>query len=335
MRDPRDLYAFESADVIASVPRRSLVLVHGLPGLVDAGSACRIASTYLRDSLRHVRLVTFDADELLDYRGSRPQAVFDGGAYTSVDMPDMALYLMYDDADRPFLYLDGLEPDLQWRRLAQALIDLVEFFEVEQVIGMSAIPMAVPHTRAIELIAHANPAADVPPVGESPGEIIVPASFGALLEHELGRAGHPARGFAAQIPHYLTRTEFPAGALALLRRVSDASGLELPLVDLGDLAEAAGAALESTLADNGDVQSIVTALEEQRDAQQAEGQGVFPTTMDLPTGDEIADHFERFLAGEGGEEHGHPSSDEGPGSPSGDGPQTGGPGDERPRGETD
>src|SRR5690625_4035380 len=132
MRDPRDLYRFESAEVLAAVPRDGLTLVHALPGMVDAGSACRIASTYLRDELRHLRLVTFDADELLDYRGSRPQAVFDGTSYTSVDIPDLTLWLMYDEADRPFLFLDGPEPDLQWRRLAEALTALVEFFDVEQ-----------------------------------------------------------------------------------------------------------------------------------------------------------------------------------------------------------
>lgn len=218
MRDPRDLYAFESAEVVAAVPRRGLTLVHALPGIVDAGESCRIAAAYLRDSLRNVRLVTFDADELLDYRGSRPQAVFDGASFRSVELPEMALYLVYDESDRPFLLLDGPEPDLQWRRLAQAITDLVEYFDVESVVSMNAVPMAVPHTRPIGLIAHANRQArerDGIAAGDDETEIIVPASFGAPLERELERAGHPAQGFAAQIPHYLTRSDFPAGALAL------------------------------------------------------------------------------------------------------------------------
>jgi hypothetical protein len=299
MRDPRDLYDFEAADVIAAVPRTRLTLVHALPGLIDAGSASRIASTYLRDSLRHVRLVRFDTDELLDYRGSRPQAVFDGVAYTSVSVPEMSLYLMYDDVDRPFLFLDGPEPDLQWRRFSQALIDLVEFFEVDRVISMSAVPMAVPHTRPIAMITHANdPSLVAAEPLESDTEIVVPASFGALLERDLGATDHPALGYVAQIPHYLTRTDFPAGALALLRRVSEAAGLDLPLVDLGDLTDAAGAALESTLADNEEVRGIVEALEAQYDAQEDDGRTAFSTTMDMPTGDEIAEHFARFLAGQ-------------------------------------
>lgn len=317
MRDPRDLYRYEDAEVLAAVPRTGLTLVHALPGLVDAGNACRIASTYLRDELRHLRLVTFDMDELLDYRGSRPQAVFDGTSYTSVDITELTLSLMYDEADRPFLFLDGPEPDLQWRRLSEALIDLVEFFDVERVVGMQAVPMAVPHTRPIGLIAHANDpsllgrpgARPTPAPGTTPGtdgeegsEIVVPAAFGALLEHQLGRADHPAMGYAAQIPHYLTRTDFPAGALALLRRVSDAAGLDLPLVHLGDLTDAATVALQGTLEQNGEVRQIVSALEEQYDSLSEGGDASsLATTMDLPTADEIGEHFERFLADHDGD----------------------------------
>ncbi|MDO5663159.1 MAG: PAC2 family protein, partial [Brachybacterium sp.] len=302
-----DLYSFAPSEVIAAAPRGGLTLVHALPGIVDAGNSCRIAAAYLKDSLRHVRLVTFDADELIDYRGSRPQAVFDGVSYTSVEIPEVALYLMYDEADRPFLLLDGPEPDLQWRRFSQAIIDLVEFFEVDRVVSMHAIPMAVPHTRPIGLIAHANDPSLLdassdddavrPDMSDQDTEIIVPASFSALLERELGRAEHAALGYAAQIPHYLTRSDFPAGALALLRRVSTATGLELPLVELGDLTDAASNALSESLSDNEEVGGIVTTLEQQYDAMRDETGGAgIATTMDMPTADEIGDHFERFLA---------------------------------------
>lgn len=312
MRDPRDLYSFESTEVLEAVPRSGLTLVHALPGVVDAGNACHIAADYLRDELRHLRLVSFDVDELLDYRGARPRATFDGSSYVEVELPELTLWLMYDERDQPFLFLDGPEPDLQWRRLTEALIDLIEYFDVERVVGMQAVPMAVPHTRPIGLFAHANdpallrrpgagptPAPGTMPAGDGDEstELIIPATFSAMLEHRLGRAGHPAMGYAAQIPHYLARTDFPAGALALLRRVSEAAELDLPLVHLGDLTDAATVALQGTLAHNGEVHQIVTALEEQYDTV-SEGQdgARLATTMDLPTADELGEHFERFLA---------------------------------------
>lgn len=317
MRDPRDLYRFESTEVLEAVPRTGLTLVHALPGMVDAGNACRIAATYLRDELRHLRLVSFDTDELLDYRGSRPRATFDGTSFVDVEVPELTLSLMYDEQDRPFLFLDGPEPDLQWRRLAEALIDLVEYFEVERVVGMQGVPMAVPHTRPIGLFAHANdpsllgrPGARATPApGTEPAlgeegapELVIPAAFGTLLEHRLGRAGHPAMGYAAQVPHYLARTDFPAGALALLRRVSEAAGLDLPLVHLGDLTDAATVALQSSLEQNGEVRQIVGALEEQYDSvEEGEDSSPMATTMDLPTAEEIGEHFERFLADHDGD----------------------------------
>ena len=316
MRDPRDLYRFESTEVLEAVPRGGLTLVHALPGMVDAGGACRIASTYLRDELRHLPLVSFDTDELVDYRGARPQATFDGTSYVDVELPELTLSLMYDERDRPFLFLDGPEPDLQWRRLTEALIDLVEYFDVERVVGMQAVPMAVPHTRPIGLFAHANdpallgrpstrptpaPGTSPDPESEDSAELVIPAAFSALLEHRLGRAGHPAMGYAAQVPHYLTRTDFPAGALALLRRVSEAAELDLPLVHLGDLTDAATVALQGTLAQNGEVRQIVSALEEQYDAMKDAEQSPLATTMDLPTADELGEHFERFLAAHDGD----------------------------------
>ena len=316
MRDPRDLYRFESTEVLEAVPRGGLTLVHALPGMVDAGGACRIASTYLRDELRHLPLVSFDTDELVDYRGARPQATFDGTSYVDVELSELTLSLMYDERDRPFLFLDGPEPDLQWRRLTEALIDLVEYFDVERVVGMQAVPMAVPHTRPIGLFAHANdpallgrpstrptpaPGTSPDPESEDSAELVIPAAFSALLEHRLGRAGHPAMGYAAQVPHYLTRTDFPAGALALLRRVSEAAELDLPLVHLGDLTDAATVALQGTLAQNGEVRQIVSALEEQYDAMKDAEQSPLATTMDLPTADELGEHFERFLADHDGD----------------------------------
>jgi len=312
MRDPRDLYRFESTEVLEAVPRSGLTLVHALPGMVDAGNACRIASDYLRDELRHLRLVSFETDELLDYRGSRPQATFDGTSFAEVAIPEITLWLMYDESDRPFLFLDGPEPDLQWKRLTEALIDLVEYFEVERVVGMQAVPMAVPHTRPIGLFAHANdpsllgrpgmrptpaPGTDPSEGEEGSSELVIPAAFSSLLENRLGKADHPAMGYAAQIPHYLTRTDFPAGALALLRRVSEAADLDLPLVHLGDLTDAATVALQGTLSQNGEVRQIVSALEEQYDAMsEGEDRSPLATTLDLPTAEEIGEHFERFLA---------------------------------------
>lgn len=297
MRDPRDLYSFVSSVMPERSGERDLFLIHAFPGMIDAGSSCRLATEHLLGTLEGEVLVRFDADELVDYRGSRPVARFDGARYAEVELPELALHLLRDEDEVPFLLLSGPEPDLQWRRFGQALVDLVEFYGVDRVVGMSAFPAAVPHTRPISLIPHATDAGLIEPAfGEDFTAMEVPAAFGAHLEHELGRAGHAALGYAAQIPHYLTRSDFPAGALALLRRVSEAADLSFPLVGLGDVSEMAGEALARTLEGNEEVAGIVRALESQYDSGQEQDPGAYSSTMDIPTADEIGDRFERFLA---------------------------------------
>lgn len=297
MRDPRDLYSFASTTLPGPLEDRPLVMIHALPGLVDAGSSCRLATEHLLGSLDSELLVTFDADELIDYRGSRPVARFDGTRYTEVELPSISLHLLRDEHGVPFLLLEGPEPDLQWVRLAQALIDLVEYYGVDRVVGVSAFPTAVPHTRPISLIAHATEEGLVESsFGEDFGGLEVPAAFGAHLERELGRAGHRALGYAAQIPHYLTRSDFPQGALALLRRVSEAANLSFPLVGLGDVSELAAEAIARTLQGNEEIAGIVAALEQQYDSGKEEAPESFASTLDVPTAEEIGDRFQRYLA---------------------------------------
>ena len=297
MRDPRDLYSFASDRSPQRHDGRALVMIHAFPGLVDAGSSCRLAAEHLLGSLEGELLVRFDADELLDYRGSRPIARFDGMRYTEVELPDISLHLLHDEHGVPFLLLEGPEPDLQWRRLAEAVVDLVEFYGVDRVVGISAFPTAVPHTRPISLIAHATEEGLVESsFSDDFSGIEIPASFASHLEHTLGRAGHRALGYAAQIPHYLTRSDFPQGALALLRRVSEAADLSFPLVGLGDVSDLAAQALARTLEGNEEVANIVQALERQYDSGKEEDPETFANTVDIPTAEEIGDRFQRFLA---------------------------------------
>ncbi len=59
-----------------------------------------------------------------------------------------------DTGDTDYLLLAGPEPDMQWERFAAAVGQLVERFGVRLVINLTAIPMAVPHTRPIGVTAH-------------------------------------------------------------------------------------------------------------------------------------------------------------------------------------
>ena len=73
----------------------------------------------------------FDTDALLDYRARRPTMYFDQDHLTDYKPAKLSLYLAKDELGQPFLLLTGFEPDFQWERFTQAVLQLVERYGVE------------------------------------------------------------------------------------------------------------------------------------------------------------------------------------------------------------
>jgi hypothetical protein len=166
--------------------------------------------------------------------------------------------------------------------------------------SMGSVPMAVPHTRPIAITHHANNPELL--TGESPwrGELRIPSSAQALLEVRLGEWGHDAMGFVAHIPHYLAQLDYPKASGALLENVERAGRITVELSGLADEAEDREAEIARYLAANEEVNDVVQALERQYDAfERAEGNGssLLANDQPLPTGEEIGEQFEQFLAG--------------------------------------
>jgi hypothetical protein len=296
--DPRDLF-----EVDADLPALDRpVLVQALDGFVDAGAAKRLAREHLLRGGSRV-LARFDADQLHDYRARRPLMVFAEDHWESYADPELAVHLVEDDAGTPFLVLAGPEPDVQWERFVAAAKLVLEQLGVGLTVGLNAIPMAVPHTRPIGVIAHGSRPEHSAGYERWVGTVQVPGTAGHLLEHRLGQAGREAAGFAVAVPHYLADTEYPAAAVVLLEKVAELSGLRLGTEDLADTARSTRAALDTQIGESPEVAAVVQALEQQYDAFQAGRQRSLlgQDGSDLPTADELGAELERFLAEQGRE----------------------------------
>ena len=205
-----------------------------------------------------------------------------------------------DAGGTPYLLLQGPEPDIRWEGFARAVREVVERFSVTRTISLGSVPMAVPHTRPIAITHHANDPELL--IGASPwrGELRVPSSAQALLEIRMGEWDHPMQGFVAHIPHYLAQLAYPQASAALLEQVELAGRLTVDLSGLRAEAEDREAEIATYLAEHDDVADVVAALERQYDAfERAEESGASLLAPDepLPTGEEIGQQFEQFLAG--------------------------------------
>ncbi|CAM2731743.1 PAC2 family protein [Actinomyces slackii] len=283
----------------AGQPVSPRVLIHHFDGAMDAGNAGALAVEQLLMTLPNERLATFAIDSLIDYRARRPVMTYIHNTYASVEMPELVLDLLQDDNGEDLLLLHGAEPDFRWDEFVGAVAHLAVSMGVGQAIGMSGIPMAVPHTRPTYIHMHGSSPELLPAQPEIFGRVELPGSMTGYLELRLGELGLDSRGVAAAIPHYVARDDFPQGASALLAAVAQSTGLALPVGDLEAAASINRAEIDAEAAQQPEVTAVVAALEAQYDALapriSTEDQQAVAPPADLPSADEIGARLEAFL----------------------------------------
>ncbi len=264
------------------------VLLLALDGWIDAAGVARAARQRLVDGDPGQRIAYFDTDRLLDHRARRPSLHLVDGVSRRLEWPTLEVFHLESTADNDVLVLHGPEPDHEWRGFAAAVVDLCRRFNVRMVLGLGAYPAAVPHTRPTRLSCTAGSPDLAGRLDFVTATIEVPAGAQAVIEMEAGRAGIPAIGIWAQVPHYLSGSSFPPATQALLTGVAELTGIE---IDEGSLAEASLATrtrLDDLVAQNPEHVTMLEKLEAAYDDLH-DARGL------LPDGEQLAAELERFL----------------------------------------
>jgi predicted ATP-grasp superfamily ATP-dependent carboligase len=290
---PEELYELDSA---APDVEGAAMLVH-LDGFMDAGAAGRLVTEHLLDTRVHETIATFDADRLIDYRSRRPLMTFDSDHWSDYEAPLIELIMLTDAADRPFLMLAGPEPDHEWELFIAAVRSLADRLGVGTAINYFGVPMGVPHTRPLGVLAHGTRPGLATSRVKLPDKLQVPGSAASLLELRFGEAGRDAIGFAVQVPHYLSQAAYPTAALALLDSVREVTGLDLPGDALREAEERTNTLITRQVDDSAEVAELVRGLEQQWDATSGhDNENLLAEGEEMPTADELAAQFEQFLA---------------------------------------
>jgi hypothetical protein len=271
------------------------VLIHALDGFLGAGSAARLASNELRTGKGEL-IHEFDLDSMFDYRARRPMIAFSEDHYAEYDDPTLQIVLEHDGNGTPYLLLAGPEPDFQWERFISETHDVIEDLGVPLAVGLGAVPMGVPHTRPPMITAHGTRPDLVDRKNLWSAQVTVPSSAQSLLEFRLGQWGHDAAGYVVHVPHYLSQIDYPPAALALIDALVDRTGLSVDADGLRARQGDAVAEIEEQIEQQGGLE-VLSGLEEQYDAfTRGAAESLLASDEDLPSGDELADQFEQFLA---------------------------------------
>lgn len=317
MGEPQDLYELDEAvrDALAAARGGGgdLVMLYHFDGFMDAGHAAEQVVAHVLDERfafapdetdpddQHPALVRFDVDRLVDYRAQRPTMTFDGDHWSAYEEPELAVRLSRDATGTPFLVFNGPEPDTEWEQFTKAVMHAADQLGVTLSVNFHGVPFAVPHSRPTTLIPHGNRRELLAGHPKWFDRAQVPGSAMALLEYRLAQRDKSVLGLAAQIPHYVSRSPYPAAAVRILEAVTAATGLVLPAQELHEQAVRIAAEIDSQVtAGDEELRSMIRGLEAQYDAiADSAGKTDLLAQADaqqLPTADELARQFEQFLA---------------------------------------
>lgn len=298
----RKMYELEfPAPEVGSSDHSGPTLVVALHGYADAGQAIESGAKHLRAALEHRAIASFNADELIDYRSRRPAVTIDQNTVMRSESLDLGLDVLKDSQGHNFLLLSGPEPDMRWDAFTKAVRELADRFDVAQTVCLYAAPMAVPHTRPMVITAHGtNPDVNAQ-FFTMDSKFTVPGSAALHLEKALADKGHEVNGLTAHVPHYLAASDYPEATWRLLDAVAHIAELNLPLKSLQADAERVMAQVDEQVQESPEIQAVVHALEGQYDEeleryQSKQNKPALGLDTPLPTGEELGQEFERYLA---------------------------------------
>jgi hypothetical protein len=284
------LYRFEEPVEALAAP----VMIAALDGWIDAAGAATNAADHLATASE--RAVSFDADVLFDFRSRRPTLDIIDGTLTEVSWPELSIDRAAIEG-RDLLVLHGAEPDFRWRELGDAILQVSLRLGVVEWVSLGTIPAAVPHTRPVPVLGTASaPGLLKHEVQQGPeGLLRVPSAALSTIEMAVTGSGIPAVGFYGQVPHYVGGPFAPA-TLALLDHLGRHLGIAVPLGDLPEQAMSQRQRLDAAAASDDDTREYIERLERLVGEEQR-----------IPSGDEIAQEFERFLRNQGGDRPADPA----------------------------
>ena len=264
------------------------VLVAAFRGWNDGAQAASLAAGYLAKTWGAERFAEVDPENFFDFQAARPHVSLEEGLTRRIDWPETVFYHARPEGlDRDVVLLLGIEPNLRWRTFTDLVVGLAEELGIELLITLGALLADVPHTRPAPVTGSATDKELVERLGLSASRYEGPTGIVGVLHDVCGKRGIASASLWAAVPHYVSLTPSPRGALALCERLGSVLGIE---IDAGELEEAAAnyeEQVSEAVASDEETAAYVDELERRSDQ--------LDDATELPSGDALAAELTRFL----------------------------------------
>ena len=257
-------------------------------GWNDGAQAASLAAGYLAKTWDADRFAEVDPEDFFDFQAARPHVTLEEGLTRRIDWPETAFYHARPNGlDRDVVLLLGIEPNLRWRTFTELVVGLAEELGIEMLITLGALLADVPHTRSAPVTGSASDEELVEQLGLSASRYEGPTGIVGVLHDVCGKRGIPSASLWAAVPHYVSLTPSPRGALALCERLGSVLGIEIDADELEEAARNYEEQVSEAVASDEETAAYVDELERRSDQ--------LDDATELPSGDALAAELTRFL----------------------------------------
>ena len=287
-------------------------MIAAFSGWNDAADAATDAVRWLARASNARPFATLDIEEYIDFQASRPTVELVDGVVRSVSWPSLGLSAgTLPGANRDLVLMLGVEPNLRWRSFCDDVISIARTTGCEIVVTIGALLGDTPHSRPIQPTGSATDEVLAARLGMQRSRYEGPTGIVGVLHDAVRRAGFPSASVWAPVPHYVATPPNPKGTRALLDKLQQLLDLDLDLTDLDIASSAWERSVSEVVAGDADVHAYVERLEARYDQAAAEPAWLddeddeddedveededWFDEDDLPSGDSLAEDFERYL----------------------------------------
>jgi len=264
------------------------ILIAAFRGWNDGAQAATLAAGYLAKTWGAERFAEVDPEDFFDFQATRPHVSLEEGLTRRIDWPETVFYHARPDGlDRDVVLLLGIEPNLRWRTFGDLVVGLAQDLDVELMITLGALLADVPHTRPAPVTGSATDEELVERLGLSASRYEGPTGIVGVLHDVCRQRGIASASLWAAVPHYVSLTPSPRGALALCERLGTLIGATVDGDELEEAARSYEEQVSEAVASDEETAAYVEELE--RRADQLE------EATELPSGDALAAELTRFL----------------------------------------
>ena len=268
-------------------PLNRPIMVIALRGWFDIAEVATTAINELMVDRVAPIVASIDPDPFFDFTQERPLVELDEDEVRHIHWPDNEFrFARFAGAPHDLVVLAGVEPHLRYATFAESVLEVATATKCEVVVTVGAVADTIPHTRPPLVVGSTTNPDLLSALGLSAPRYQGITGLVGVLQERLDRAGMPAVSLRVGVPHYLGNAQHPQSSIALLQHLHHVLGVPVHTTRLAAEAARRRVLHDEAVADDEQATAYVAMLEREYD-QHSEAA--------IPTGDDLAAEFERFL----------------------------------------